>query len=99
MVPLPTSFEDRLFRYTQVERHGMLAIFRQTHKASGYDRFEVVKIRIGAEHTWPNGTTSPEREAYPGASSWGVYGWTCFTLPEAQALAAQLLARTPASAS
>ena len=27
MLPLPTEFEDRLFRYAQVERTGDLAIF------------------------------------------------------------------------
>ena len=86
-LPLPTEFEDRLFRYVQIEREGDIAIFSQTHKASGHVRYEVVRIRVQAEHTWPTGVTTPEKEAYPGSTSWGRTGATCFTLPEAQALA------------
>jgi hypothetical protein len=88
MLPLPTEFEDRLFRYVQVEREGDIAIFTQEHKASGHVRYEVVLIRVQKEHTWPTGVTTPEKEAYPGSTSWGRFGHTCFTLPEAQALAA-----------
>jgi hypothetical protein len=88
MLPLPTGFEDRLFRYVQVEREGDLAIFTQEHKASGIVRYEVVLIRVQKEHTWPTGVTTPEKEAYPASTSWGRFGHTCFTLPEAQALAA-----------
>jgi hypothetical protein len=87
MLPLPTAFEDRLFRYEQVSREGDLAIFTQTHKASGRVRYEVVLIRVQPAHTWPTGVTTPEKEAYPGSTSWGRLGHTCFTLPEAQALA------------
>jgi hypothetical protein len=75
------------------------SLFCQTHKASSCERYEVVKIRIEAEHTWPNGSVSPEREAYPGANSWGTLAWTCFTFPETQELAAQLRERTTAQAS
>jgi hypothetical protein len=88
MLPLPAEFEDRLFRYAQVEREGDMAIFSQEHKASGHVRYEVVLIRVQPEHTWPTGITTPEKEAYPGSTSWGRLGHTCFTLPEAQALAA-----------
>ena len=88
MLPLPTEFEDRLFRYAQVSREGDLAIFTQTHKASGRVRYEVVLIRVQHAHTWPTGVTTPEKEAYPGSTSWGRLGHTCFTLPEALALAA-----------
>jgi hypothetical protein len=86
-LPLPTAFEDRLFRYAQIERTGDVAIFTQTHKASGHVRYEVVLIRVQKEHAWPNGNITPEKEAYPGSTSWGRLGQTCYTLPEAQALA------------
>ena len=88
MLPLPTEFEDRLFRYAQVEREGDIAIFRQTHKGSGDLRYEVVLIRVQHEHTWPTRVVTPEKEAYPGSTSWGRFGHTCFTVLEAQALAA-----------
>ena len=88
MLPLPTEFEDRLFRYVQVEREGDMAIFCQTHKASQVQRYEVVLIRVQPAHTWPTGSITPEKEAYPSSTSWGRLGHTCFTLPEAKALAA-----------
>ena len=88
MLPLPTEFEDRLFRYAQVERDGDMAIFTQAHKPSGHVRYEVVLIRVQKAHTWPTGVTTPEKDAYPGSTSWGRLGQTCFTLPDAQALAA-----------
>jgi len=56
-------------------------------------RFEVIRIRVAPEHTWPSGLTTPEREAYPGASVWGRLGFTCFALEEARALAAGLQAQ------
>jgi hypothetical protein len=87
MLPLPLEFEDSRFRYAQVERTGDLAIFTQTHKGSGHQRYEVVLIRVQKEHTWPNGNITPEKEAYPGSTSWGRLGQTCYTLPEAQAVA------------
>ena len=97
MQPLQTEFEDRLFRYTQIERQGDIAIFCQTHKESSCHRFEVVKIRVQPAHTWPNGTISPEREAYPGSTSWGALGWTCFTLQAAQELVRTLRATRDAA--
>jgi hypothetical protein len=66
--------------------------------AGQVDRYEVVKIRVRPAHTWPNGTTTPAHEAYPGAQSWGTLGWTCFTLADAQTLAQQLRERVAASA-
>lgn len=85
MIAIATQFDDRTFRYTQVARQGDVAIYRQTHKASGIDRFEIIRIRIAEEHTWPDGRTTPEREVYPGSNSWGTLGFTTFTLAEAQA--------------
>ena len=51
MVPLPITFEDRVFTYTQVERWGEIAIFRQAHQSSQVARYEVGKIRIRPAHT------------------------------------------------
>ena len=84
MEPLSATLEDPLFRYDQVEREGMLSLYRQTHKPSGNARFEVIRIRVRAAHTWPNGDTTPAHEAYPGAKAWGKDGWTFFALGEAQ---------------
>jgi hypothetical protein len=93
MQPIATEFEDRGFRYTQIERHGSFAIYRQEHKQSHVKRYEVIIIRIAREHQWPSGDVTPEHEAYPGATSWGQYGWTTHTLAQAQMLLAEIAAR------
>jgi hypothetical protein len=95
---LPLTFTERGFAYQQIERQGDVAIYRQTNHA-GVVRYEVIRIRIQREHTWPNGTTTPEKEAYPGSNAWGTLAWTLYTLADAQALAQQLQERTAASAS
>jgi hypothetical protein len=93
MQTIETEFEDRTFRYTQLARQGMIALYTQTHKPSGVTRYEVVVLRVAAEHTWPNGSVSPERETYPGATAWGRYGWTFFALGDAQSHLAALVAQ------
>lgn len=90
MQPLALTFEDATFRYAQVSRVGMIAIYTQTHKAGRAVRHEVVLVQQWEAHTWPNGTTTPAHEGYPGASTWGREGFTCFGLSEAQAKAHQL---------
>ena len=94
MQPIATAFEEGRFRYTQLQRESDIAIYQQQHKENPkVVRFEVIRIRVQPEHTWPNGDVSPEREVYPGASAWGRLGFTCFTLEEAHALAAGLQAQ------
>jgi hypothetical protein len=94
MQPIDTAFDEGRFHYTQLERHGDIAIYEQQHKENPkVVRFEVIRIRVQPEHTWPSGQVTPEREAYPGASVWGRLGFTCFTLEEARTLAAGLQAQ------
>lgn len=90
MQTLPVQFTQGRFIYTQIHRQTDRAIYLQVHPESGHTRYEVVKIRVAKAHTWPNGHTTPEHEAYPGPGTWGVYGWTYFTLAEAWALYASL---------
>ena len=95
MDPLATAWQDRTFAYAQIERQDMFAIYSQQHKEGGQTRYEVIRIRIRPEHTWPNGNTTPEHEGYPGPSVWGVDGFTHYTLEGAQQHLAKLLqART-----
>ena len=77
-------FENGTFCYDQVDRCRNVAIYRQRHKHSNIMRYEVVLLALQRAHTWPNGTTMPEPEAYPPASAWGKRGWTFHALPEAQ---------------
>jgi hypothetical protein len=90
-VPLPLSFTEKGFAYQQVERQGGVAIYSQTHPG-GAVRYEVIRIRIQREHTWPTGVTTPEKEAYPSANSWGVLGWTFYGLDAARSKLASLTA-------
>ena len=94
MESLVESFEEGRYRYRQIERHGMLAIFEQQHKDNPrVVRYEVVRIRIQRAHTWPDGTVTPEKEAYPPSSAWGTSGWTFYTLDAARAHLQTLLQR------
>lgn len=90
MQPLPLEFTEGHYRYTQVTRQGMLAIYQQSHLQGTMTRYEVVRIREMAEHTWPRGNTTPAHEFYPNVSRWGVDAWTCFSRQEADALLATL---------
>ncbi len=89
---LELELEDGRFQYVQVERQDDVALYTQTHKASGNVRYEVIRIKVQREHTWPTGVTTPEKEAYPGSGSWGQLGWTFFTLETAQQKMGELLA-------
>src|SRR5262245_34982167 len=90
MEPIAEAFEDHTFRYTQLARHGMLAIYEQRHKEGNAVRYEVIRIRERPAHTWPNGIVTPPHEAYPGATRWGMYGFTCFSLRDAEQVLAQM---------
>lgn len=85
MILVPDEWEDGTFRYVQVERQGDSAIYRQIHKASQIERFEVIKIRVRPAHAWPDGRVTPEHEAYPGATRWGQEGWTFYGIADAKA--------------
>jgi hypothetical protein len=90
MQAVATEFEDRTFRYVQIERQGDIAIYCQTHKIGVVDRYEVVRIRVKPAYAWPDGHVTPEREAYPGSTRWGQDGWTFFRIEAARAFAARL---------
>jgi hypothetical protein len=93
MQTLARTFADRTFSYEQLAREGMVALYAQTHTASGVVRYETVRLHIQAAHTWPNGQTTPEKEAYPSSTAWGRRGWTFFTRADAEAQMQTLLAQ------
>ena len=84
MQALAVEIEDGKFRYTQIERSGKLAIYRQTLKASDVSRFEVIRIHDQKAHIWPGGIATPDKEAYPSSRAWGQQGWTFFSLETAR---------------
>lgn len=81
---IPAEFKKKGFVYKQVKREGHRAIFLQTRPGSAAERYEVVKI--GRHNGYVMGGVKIEpAETYPGSSVWGLSGWTCVTLADAEA--------------
>lgn len=79
---IPTEFKKKGFHYKQVRRDGMKAIFEQTRTGTELKNYEVVKL--GRHNGYVMGGMSIEpAETYPGSSLWGIMGWTCTSLDDA----------------
>lgn len=80
---LPKNIEHKGFKLKQIKREGDKAIYEQTRDGCISKRYEVVRINrhngysLGGQHIAP-------AETYPGASQWGVNGWTCLDLKSAE---------------
>jgi len=80
---IPTSFTKKGFTYKQILREGNKAIFEQTREGTTLHNYEVV--RIGKHNGYTMGGVYIEpAETYPGSSLWGIMGWTCTSLEDAQ---------------
>jgi len=79
---IPAEFKKKGFTYKQVRREGMKAIFEQTRAGSDMHNFEVVKLGRHNGYVM-GGVTIEPAETYPGASLWGITGWTCSDLDAA----------------
>jgi hypothetical protein len=78
MQTIATSFKHDGYDFKLVKRNGLMAMFEKKRPHWSFGWWEVVLIQIHAEHTWPSGETSPEREVMPPTVSWGDKGWTFF---------------------
>ena len=79
--PIATSFKYDGFNYQQIAREDDIAIYEQRWirpdgALSDNIAYEVVRIRRYEAKTFPNGRSSPAREAYPPSEAWGVDGFT-----------------------
>lgn len=81
--PIPTTFKKKGFVYRQVKRQGDLAIFEQTREGSQLHNYEVVKIGRHNGYTMGGVYIEPS-ETYPGSSLWGILGWTCTSMEDAE---------------
>ena len=81
--PIAGFFKHGGFNYGQIGREGDLAIFEQRWRDSENVCYEVARIRRLEAKTFPNGKSSPAREAYPSSAAWGDFGWTVTTLDAA----------------
>lgn len=80
--PIPVNFNKKGFTYTLVKREGNKAIYHQTRNGSDLNNYEVV--RIGKHNGYTMGGVFIEpSETYPGSSLWGIMGWTCTSLEDA----------------
>lgn len=72
--------------FTQLKREGMNCLFERKFP-SGDKQYEVVILKEkGESEIKQNGKVYkyPPKEVYPGASHWGVYGWTLLDLKKAE---------------
>jgi hypothetical protein len=82
---LEKDFEKGQYRYQQIKRDDKRAIYSQTYKpANKIVGYEVFRIRIGNEFTFPGTTTvCPSKEQYPSNESFGGCAWSYCTLKAA----------------
>lgn len=81
--PIPTVFNKKGFTYTLLKREGNRAIYQQTRNGSDMNNYEVVKIGKHNGYTM-GGVFIEPAETYPGSSLWGITGWTCTSIEDAQ---------------
>ena len=90
MKTLEKTFTSKQFNHNQIKRIGNLAIYKRGKPEHKTDHYEVIKITshngyvIAGQHIAPS-------EVYPGASMWGVNGFTCLTIEDAEKKFKELL--------
>ena len=98
MHTLPREWSMGSWVYTQVDRAGDVAVYRQKHREGTAVRFEVIIAQHYPERQTKRGVVLEAGEYYPSSSQWGKAGWTFYTLEEAQAYARALTSsRLPAN--
>jgi hypothetical protein len=90
MTPLAKTFRKDGFDFAQIDRVDDVAVYHKT-KGAQVESFEVVIVQKRAEHTWPNGDTTPAHESMPSSESWGTLGWTLPTKLQAYSKVAEVL--------
>lgn len=80
---IPDEFVSKGFLYTKVKREGDKAIYKQAHKEATSFRYEIVVITRHNGYKLGESFIEPS-EVYPGSSLWGIRGWTCSTLEDAE---------------
>lgn len=71
---LPTQFTKNGWEHKQVQREGLLAIYKRWKNPEN-PHYEVIKIREGKAYELA-GVPIPAAEIYPSAEAFGQYGWT-----------------------
>lgn len=82
---LEPLFTKNGFRYQLIKRSENFAIYEQKNEEFNYKYYEVIKIKKSKrDYNAPWGLVPAGTESYPSSESWGVLGWTYFTLEQAE---------------
>lgn len=74
MKPLPAQFKSGGFDFEQIDRDGLIALFRKTKEGMENVCYEVVRIQECKQWVIA-GNTVPAHEAMPGNEKFGVDGF------------------------
>jgi hypothetical protein len=75
MKKLPEKFNKNGFQFEQLNRNGLVALFKKTKPGGCIAIFEVVIIQEQQASEY-NGIKHEEKELMPPTASWGKLGWT-----------------------
>jgi hypothetical protein len=84
MKTLPTTSTHSGYNLSQVWRDPNFAIFSKTKPSHHNNHFEAIRIQHLKAVKLPDGSSYPDREAYPKGEQWGTDAWTCSTLQAAR---------------
>lgn len=76
MKKLDNEFESSGFKYKQIHRENMFAIYERQHNSSENKHYEAIKIQSHNGYEIA-GNKIPPSECYPTSNSWGTQGYTC----------------------
>ena len=86
MKKLQNNFVRSGFNHELIKRDGVVAIYKRRGVEHHRDwHYEVVKISSHNGYKMGGAYIEPA-ETYPGASLWGLQGWTCDSLERAEKL-------------
>lgn len=94
MLSLPKIIKKRGFTYNLVTRQGDVALYEQMLEDTlvGY---EVILVQKNTQERILGGVIYPPSEYYPSDNSWGVKGFSFYTLPKAQAKFKEIVENRP----
>ena len=76
MKKLDKEFESSGFKYKQIHREGMYAIYERNHISNDKKHYEVIKIQSHNGIEIAGNKIAPS-EFYPSSKTWGLHGYTC----------------------
>lgn len=76
MKKLDKEFESAGYKYKQIHREDMYAIYERQHFSSEKKHYEAIRIQSHNGYEIA-GNKIPPAECYPTSNSWGSNGFTC----------------------